>query len=213
MGWLHTWELRVSLVSSSGQRGGEEDRVALAAKGKNKNINKKGPKEGDKKKKGRGEQQQCDMSKVKCFACHKFGHYVVQCPNRKKKQVAAFADLEEFSSKFEREFSLIACLSSCSGSSRVWYIDSGASTHMSGVREVFSEITKRDIDVEVELGDDRVVKAVSRGIVAFQRESRPPLRFRDVYYVPRLMKNLISVSTIKDKGLEVLFRDGRVHSS
>ena len=56
------------------------------------------------------------MRKVKCFAYHKFGHYVVQCPNMKKKQVVAFVDLEEFSSKFEREFSLITCLSTCSGS-------------------------------------------------------------------------------------------------
>ena len=117
------------------------------------------------------------MSKVKCFACHKFGHYVVQCPNRKKKQVVALADVEDFASTFEREFSLIACLSSSSGSSRVWYIDSGASAHMSGVREIFSKITERDISVEVELGDDRVVRAVGRGTIAFQRESRPPLRF------------------------------------
>ena len=42
---------------------------------------------------------------------------------------------------------------------------------MTGVREVFSEIIERDIDVEVELGDDRVVRVVSRGIVAFQMES------------------------------------------
>ena len=94
------------------------------------------------------------MSKVKCFVCHKFGHYAVQCPNKKKKQVAASADMEQFASKFDREFSLIACLSSCSGTSRVWYIDSGASTHMSGVRECFSELNERGVDVEVELGDD-----------------------------------------------------------
>ena len=48
--------------------------MALAAKGKKK-ADKKGPKEGDKKKSG-GEQQHV-MSKVKCFACHKFGHYAV----------------------------------------------------------------------------------------------------------------------------------------
>ena len=89
--------------------------MALAAKGKKK-VSKKGAKTGDKKKSG-GEQQ-CDMSKVKCFAYHKFGQYAVQCPNRKK-QVASSVDLEEFSSKFERELSLIAWLSSCSGLSRV----------------------------------------------------------------------------------------------
>ena len=123
------------------------------------------------------------MSKVKCFVCHKFGHDVVQCPN-KKKHVVAFANMEEFSSKFEREFSLIARLSSCSVSSRVWYIDSRALAHMSEVREVFSELTEREPDVELDLGDDRVVRAVGRGTVAFKRESRPPLRFRDVYYIP-----------------------------
>jgi hypothetical protein len=52
------------------------------------------------------------MSKVKCFACHKFGHYAGQCPNKKKKQTTASADVEEFSTKFDKEFSLIVCLSS-----------------------------------------------------------------------------------------------------
>ena len=60
--WERLWddfvqeELRVGSVSSSGQRGAEEDIVALAEKGKKKKISRKGPKEGDKKKKG-GEQQ------------------------------------------------------------------------------------------------------------------------------------------------------------
>lgn len=63
-----------STSTNSQHGGGEVDTVALAAKGKKK-AGKKGPKAGDKKKSG-GEQQ-CDMSKVKCLACHKFGHYVV----------------------------------------------------------------------------------------------------------------------------------------
>ena len=121
--WKRLWddfvqeELRVGSGSSSGQQERDEDTVALVAASKKKKVNRKGPKEGDKRKEG-GEQQQRDMSKVKCFACHKFGHYAGQCPNKKKKQVAASADVEDFASTFEREFSLIACLSACSGSSR-----------------------------------------------------------------------------------------------
>jgi len=50
-----------------------------------------------------------DMSKVKCFACHKFGHHVVQYTNKKKgrneTQPKVFASkkdkLDEFSKKFE----------------------------------------------------------------------------------------------------------------
>ena len=58
--------------------------MALAAVGKKNKVNRKGPKEGDKQKEG-GEQQQRDMSKVKCFACHKFRHYAGQCPDRENK--------------------------------------------------------------------------------------------------------------------------------
>ena len=36
---------------------------------------------------------------------------------------------------------------------------------------------ERDIDVEVELGDDRVVRVVCRGTVAFQREFQYKARF------------------------------------
>lgn len=125
--------------------------------------------------------------------------------------MVASADMKEFSSKFKKEFSLFSCLATCSRTSRVSYIDSGASAHMSGVRECFSELNERGVSVEVELGDDRVVKTVGRGTVSFQRESRHPLRFRDVYYVPGLRKNLISVSTIEDRGFEVRFREGRVY--
>jgi hypothetical protein len=62
----------------------------------------------------------------------------------------------------------------------------------------------------VVLGDDSVVGAVGCGTVSFQRESLPPMLLRDVLYVLGLKKNLVSVSTIEDRGIEVLFRDGKV---
>ena len=71
---------------------------------------------------------------MKCFHCHQHGHYATNCPQKKKnKQVAGSAAGEALASQFELDFSLIACLvSSMMGS--VWFLDSGASFHMTGDR-------------------------------------------------------------------------------
>ena len=40
---------------------------------------------------------------------------------------------------------------------------------MTGAREMFSELSQAEIDVEVVLGDDIVVRAVGHGTITFQR--------------------------------------------
>ena len=62
----------------------------------------------------------------------------------------------------------------------------------------------------MELGDGSIVRAVGVRTIAFQREYLPPLVVSEVLYVPGSRKNLISVSTIEDKGYEVTFRGGQV---
>ena len=64
--------------------------------------------------------------------------------------------------------------------------------------------------MEVVLGNDIVVRAIGHGTITFQRESTSPMILRDVLFVPRMKKNLISVSIIEDKGLGVSFLDGHV---
>eukprot|EP00253_Pinus_taeda_P007482 PITA_07482 len=76
--------------------------------------------------------------------------------------------------------------------------------------EDFAELSESGTDVEVVLGDDRVVRVVEVGTLTFHRESKPPLKVTDVIYVPGMRKNLISVSALEDKGYEVLFRGGKV---
>jgi hypothetical protein len=128
-------ETRRGYVHGSSSTGHEEENVALAANSKKKF--KKGPKGGNKPK----SEGKKDMSKVKCFACHKFGHYGGQCPNKKKKQTAASAAVEEFSTKFDKESSLVVCLSTRTTHSDMWYINSGASRHMTGVRDHLTDLT------------------------------------------------------------------------
>ena len=70
-------------------RDDEEENVALAAKGKKEKSKKgassnSGSKGKGKQKKKEGKEK--DLSKVKCWACQKMGHYAVTCPEKKKQR-------------------------------------------------------------------------------------------------------------------------------
>jgi hypothetical protein len=127
----------------------------------------------------------------------------------RSRQTTASAEEDEFSTKFDKEFSLIVCLSSRTTTPDTWCIDSGASRHMTEVCEHLMDLTQCG-DAEVVLGDDQEVKVAGCGTVSFRRESLPPMILTKVLYVPGLKKNLVLVSTIKEKGYEVLFYDGHV---
>ena len=47
-------------------------------------------------------------------------------------------------------------------------IDSGASSHMTGARDMFTKMTKTRLDLEVVLGDDTIVRVVGRGTINFR---------------------------------------------
>ena len=75
---------------------------------------------------------------------------------------------------------------------------------MTGVRKHFADLTKSDVDLDFELGNDSKIKAVGRGTVSFRRELQQSMVVRDVLYVPGLAKSLMSVSAIEDRGYEVI---------
>jgi hypothetical protein len=81
---------------------------------------------------------------------------------------------------------------------------------MYGVRENFNNITESRIKLDIVLGNNSRVREVGPRTISFQRELRPAMVFKDVLYSPRLKKNLISISTIYDRGLEVSFQGDKV---
>jgi hypothetical protein len=91
-----------------------------------------------------------DVSKVRCYCCNQLGNLASHCPERKKKkreseglETTATTTIEDFASKFDREFSLVTLVSSV-GSGKLggdvkWIVDSRASNHMMGIWRVFPD--------------------------------------------------------------------------
>ena len=67
-------------------------------------------------------------------------------------------ETEDFSKNFDEEFCVIACMASTTGSS-IWYIDSGASSHMTGQKRFFKDLQEGGTGIHVELGDDALFQA------------------------------------------------------
>ena len=113
--------------------------------------------------------------------------------------MVASAGIEDFTDSFDREFGFIACESTSAGSpateverewafpstsgasSGIWYVASGASCHMTGVHEYFSELSESGTDIEVVVGEDNTVRAVGVGTLTFDREPKPPLKVSYFY--------------------------------
>jgi hypothetical protein len=80
---------------------------------------------------------------------------------------------------------------------------------MNGVQDYFSSLREEEMDLYIEMGNNAKCRAAGHGTITFQRESKKPLMVKDVLYVPRMTKNLISVSALEDRGYMVSFQDGR----
>jgi hypothetical protein len=114
-----------------------------------------------------------DLSKVKCFACHKSGNYASQCPECKKgksnsQQVATSVDsqVKEFAERFEKDFLLVSCLFGIVSNS-VWIVDSGASYHLMGTQELFTSLLKKDLVLHVELNTNAKCGVEGVGTIRF----------------------------------------------
>jgi hypothetical protein len=140
------------------------------------------------------------------------GHFASQFPNKKKNnqpQMTTSVAVDEFSKRFEEDFFFRACMSSAKVSD-MWFVYNGAYFHMTRCKEFFTRLQEGGVNMVIELRDDRCYKAQGVDTVSFQRESGKPLWFADVLYVLGLKKNLISISTLEDKGYEVKFHNGRL---
>lgn len=87
----------------------------------------------------------------------------------------------------------------------VWYLDNGASNHMSGDRRYFSHIDD-SITGKVRFGDDSRIDIRGKGTIEFTDRNGEARKITDVYFIPDLKSNIISLGQATESGCDVRMR-------
>ena len=81
---------------------------------------------------------------------------------------------------------------------------------MTTYKDSLSFLVEKEYPHKVMLGDDSQYPIKGLGEASYKLDSRKTMKIKDVLYVPRLKKNLLSISALDKKGFRVSFVDGKV---
>lgn len=87
--------------------------------------------------------------------------------------------------------------------SQVWYLDNGASNHMTRHKGKFRDLDESMTGL-VKFGDGSTVDIKGKGTVAFKCKNGEEKLLRDVYFIPRLHNNIVSLGQMSEDGNKVI---------
>ena len=88
-----------------------------------------------------------------------------------------------------------------------WYLNTGATHHMTGRREFFSELDS-GVRGSVKFGDASAVEIKGVGSVVFTAKTGEHRLLTGVYYIPALRNSIISLGQLDENGSSVEIEHG-----
>lgn len=144
------------------------------------------------------------LSKVKCYRCKAFGHYMNKCPKNTEGDTGD-------KTQEKKSSALSAVFLSGNFNATDWYIDSGASVHLTARKDWLTNITTDTNLKEIMVANKSTVAVICSGDIALKSIINDG-KFHDVtiknaMYVPELTTNLLSVSQLIKNGNTVKFNE------
>lgn len=139
-------------------------------------------------------------SRGRCFICKKTGHWKRECPKKKNSKIE---------NKNNNKDAFISTLQRCdtNSDSQGWFMDSGATDHMTYDRELFSSYEQFDKPQKVRVGNGELINAYGCGdvdILSYNNFTWLNKCLKKVLYVPEIKVNLFSSNSALDKGLRLV---------
>ena len=143
-------------------------------------------------------------SHVQCHNCQKYGHYAHECRGKQpmKEEKANFAEQEVISG----DSLMLMAHSSTEQDQNIWFLDSGASNHMTGKKNFFVELNEK-VQGEISFGDNSKVPVRGRGDILIKRKDGDHAFISNVYYVPDMKSNILSLGQLLEKGYDISLRN------
>ena len=95
-----------------------------------------------------------------------------------------------------------ACMAAFSTDEDPWFLDSWASSHVTGNASSLTDLTESIVS-SIRTASGQVLPVMNKGIVTFSNPAINPIS--DVPYVPGVKTNLILVGTLTDLGHVIVF--------
>ncbi|KAJ0432427.1 putative RNA-directed DNA polymerase [Helianthus annuus] len=156
-----------------------------------------------------------DRSQVQCYRCDKFGHFASGCPDRmKKKDEANLAKNDDFDPSLfmmrcdqetvflNEEWVNPKRFETEPMEKDTWYLDNGASNHMTGNQAYFFELNER-VTGKVKFGDGSCIDIRGKGSVLLEGKTGEKRLLTNVYYIPSLQSNIISLGQATEGGCDI----------
>ncbi|XP_019465426.1 PREDICTED: uncharacterized protein LOC109363629 [Lupinus angustifolius] len=163
-----------------------------------------------KKSSGQWSKRKFDKRKVQGCNCGNHGHYATKCKSKrlleKKDEEARLAQNGGSDDDDDDHYLLMATVKNNDESSDLWYLDTRCSNHMTHKREwltILDESTKR----KVKFVDHNAVSVEGIGKVMMQRKNGKKVCIFNVFYVPKMRSNLISLGKLLEKGYTMEMKD------
>lgn len=92
------------------------------------------------------------------------------------------------------------------GAENIWYLDNGASNHMTGDKRYFASLDST-VTGKVRSGDDSRIDIRGKGTIVFIDLNGKIRKMTDVYFIPGLRSNIISLGQATEAGCDIRLKE------